>query len=154
MIYTFRQAGGRLRGAQWLFGGPRQQLEDQQLPEGLGGHEGERRWALKKGLSKGQKGLKMIGKWAKRVSKRARNEDLEELYGVQDMCWEDFAIASNFTIKRSPEVQQPLEKRRKKALGMLREGALGAILHHFSDAFHVDLTGFHRISLGFSKFRI
>ena len=36
-------------------------------------------------------------------------EDLDDLYAVQDMCWEDFAIASNLTVKRSPEVQQPLE---------------------------------------------
>ena len=28
------------------------------------------------------------------------------MYAVQDMCWEDFALANGLVVKRSPEVQQ------------------------------------------------
>ena len=33
-------------------------------------------------------------------------EDLEEMYPVQDMCWEDFALSANLSVKRNPEDQQ------------------------------------------------
>ena len=33
------------------------------------------------------------------------------MYAVQDMCWEDFALANGLVVKRSPEVQQSLGRR-------------------------------------------
>lgn len=43
-------------------------------------------------------------------------EDLEAMYAVQDMCWEDFALANGLVVKRSPEVQQTRGK--QKGFGM------------------------------------
>ena len=43
-------------------------------------------------------------------------EDLEAMYAVQDMCWEDFALANGMVVKRSPEVQQTRGK--QKGFGM------------------------------------
>ena len=48
------------------------------------------------------------------------NKDLDDLYDVQDMCWEDFAIANNLTIRRSPEVQQPRGSKVAKSFECLR----------------------------------
>ena len=35
-------------------------------------------------------------------------KEMEGLYEVQDMCWEDFALYSNKSVKRSAEIQQML----------------------------------------------
>ncbi|CAK9063980.1 unnamed protein product [Durusdinium trenchii] len=38
----------------------------------------------------------------------SKSEDLDELYQVQDLCWEDFALMTDQAVQRSPEVQQML----------------------------------------------
>eukprot|EP00435_Cladocopium_sp_Y103_P051981 s253_g16.t1 len=63
------------------------------------------RYAARKGFSAGPASAVKIKSFLAALENTSET-DLEAMYAVQDMCWEDFALANGLVVKRSPEVQQ------------------------------------------------
>ncbi|CAK9063706.1 unnamed protein product [Durusdinium trenchii] len=63
------------------------------------------RYAARNGYSAGPGSVFKITTFLSALEK-SEDSDLEEMYPVQDMCWEDFALSANLSVKRNPEDQQ------------------------------------------------
>eukprot|EP00439_Symbiodinium_sp_Y106_P066985 s1596_g11.t1 len=65
------------------------------------------KYAARRGYSAGPGSILRIDPFLKAVDATPAT-DLQDMYTYteQDMCWEDFAIGSNLSIRRNPEVQQ------------------------------------------------